>query len=97
MERHIWKYLDFSNINHIRFTCLDTETVTLDDVIHPPAISSVTAWVDIIGRPSTTQDTSTAGLLEPVMQDIVTESPIRTSFGPVIVTLVGATETKIIL
>lgn len=66
--------------------------MTLDEVIHPPETSSVTACVDIMGLPSTTQDTSTAGLLEPVIQDMVTESPIRTSFGPVMVTFVGATE-----
>lgn len=69
--------------------------MTLEDVTHPPVVSSVTACVDIIGRPSTTQDTSTGGLLEPVMHDNVIESPIRTSLGPDMVTFVGATANNV--
>ncbi|GFS53151.1 hypothetical protein TNIN_249781 [Trichonephila inaurata madagascariensis] len=83
-----------SKTNYRRFTCLDTETVTLELVTHPPAMSSVTAWVDIMGLPSTTQDTSTGGLLDPVVQERVMDSPTRTSFGPAMVTLVGATRKR---
>ena len=63
----------------------------LEVVIHPPRGSAMLllgAWTAL---PLTTHETSAGGLLRSVVQIIVTVFPSWASFGPMIVTLLGAT------
>lgn len=84
------------NVNRNRcvrglLTVLVMGSVMLAVVVKPPLGWALLEFTVVIDLPSTTQLISEGGLLASVWQFIVTLSPERESFGPLMITLLGAT------